>query len=501
MGIIVRQSIKATIVNYIGTFIGFVTTMFVITKYLSPEDLGLTRVLLEIAMLFAGLAQLGTGASIFRFFPYFRNKNNHHNGFFFYTMCLPLLGCVIFIAIYLIAKQPITAFFIEKSRLLINYYYWIIPLIVFFTYIGVLEAYSNVNMRIVVPKFNREIILRTLLLAVYLLFGLQLVGRNGMVAGIVLAHGVVLLCIFAYVARTTHISLRHDTTFVTPAMRSDIFKYTLFLIAGTLGGAIIGKLDLFMISSQMGLSHAGVYTIAFYIATMLEIPSRSISSIASPVAANALKEGDFQQSNALYQKVALHQLLAGGFIFLLVWINIDNIFAIIPNGSVYAEGKWVVFFVGLAKLVSITLSFGGTMIQFSKYYYWSLYFTLFIAGAGILTNYWLIPRLGIVGAAVATLLTCLLSYLAQQWIVLKKIKGNPYTRNLLKTIVLLFIGWGVNLLLAKLANPWMDGLYRTMITIAVCTVLLYLFNVSEDVNNTILVILRRVRKFLDRKNT
>jgi O-antigen/teichoic acid export membrane protein len=249
-----------------------------------------------------------------------------------------------------------------------------------------------------------------------------------------------------------------------------------------------------MISSQMGLSHAGVYTIAVYIATVLEIPSRSISAIASPVAANALKDGDFQQSNALYQKVALHQLLAGGFIFLLVWINIDNIFAIIPNGSVYAEGKWVVFFVGIAKLVSITLGFGGTMIHYSKYYYWSLYFTLFIVGAGIFTNYWLIPRMGIVGAAVATLISCLLSYAVQQWIVLKKIKGNPYTRNLLKAVVLLFIGWCVNLLLMKFANPWIDGIYRTIIIVAVCALLLYLFNVSEDVNNTIRIILRRVRK-------
>lgn len=32
MGVVIRQSIKATVINYIGAFIGFITTMFVVTK-------------------------------------------------------------------------------------------------------------------------------------------------------------------------------------------------------------------------------------------------------------------------------------------------------------------------------------------------------------------------------------------------------------------------------------------------------------------------------------
>ena len=45
MGIIIRQSIKGTIVNYVGVAIGFVTTFFIVTKYLTTEELGLVRVL------------------------------------------------------------------------------------------------------------------------------------------------------------------------------------------------------------------------------------------------------------------------------------------------------------------------------------------------------------------------------------------------------------------------------------------------------------------------
>lgn len=33
MGVIIRQSIKGTVVNYVGAFIGFLSTMFIVTRF------------------------------------------------------------------------------------------------------------------------------------------------------------------------------------------------------------------------------------------------------------------------------------------------------------------------------------------------------------------------------------------------------------------------------------------------------------------------------------
>lgn len=114
MGIIIRQSIKATIFNYLGTFIGFMTTFFVLTKFLQPEEIGLTRVIFEIAALFAGFAQLGTSASAMRFFPYFRQSENNHNGFFFYLLLMPTIGSVLFVSLFLLLKENLLDFFEKK---------------------------------------------------------------------------------------------------------------------------------------------------------------------------------------------------------------------------------------------------------------------------------------------------------------------------------------------------------------------------------------------------
>ena len=74
MGIIAKQSIQGTIVTYLGVAVGFVTTFFVLTRFLSAEEIGLARVLIDAATLFIGLAQLGTSSSIIRFYPHFKGK-------------------------------------------------------------------------------------------------------------------------------------------------------------------------------------------------------------------------------------------------------------------------------------------------------------------------------------------------------------------------------------------------------------------------------------------
>ena len=123
MGIVIRQSIKGIIVNYVGAFIGFLSTFFVVTRFLAPEEIGLTRVLLEASALVGAVAMMGTSSSIMRFFPYFRNPENRDNGFFFYILLLPALGILICIPLYLLLKTPIIAFFSKNSSLYIDYYY------------------------------------------------------------------------------------------------------------------------------------------------------------------------------------------------------------------------------------------------------------------------------------------------------------------------------------------------------------------------------------------
>ncbi|MDR2556711.1 MAG: lipopolysaccharide biosynthesis protein, partial [Bacteroidales bacterium] len=72
MGIVIRQSIKGTVVTYIGAFIGFITTLFIFTDLLTPEEIGLQRIIIEAGIMLGSLAQLGTSSLGIRFFPHFK---------------------------------------------------------------------------------------------------------------------------------------------------------------------------------------------------------------------------------------------------------------------------------------------------------------------------------------------------------------------------------------------------------------------------------------------
>lgn len=493
MGVVIRQSVKATLITYIGAFIGFLTTMFVLTEYLQPEEIGLTRVLLEVGVLFSVFAQLGTSSSAVRFFPYFKDRGTDHNGFLFYLLLLPFIGCLIFIPLYLLLREPIAGYFGRNSSLFVSYYYCAAPLILFLVYWTVMETWCTLNLRIVMPKLIREVVVRLLLVVLYLLYGLRLIQLNGMICGFVCVYGLAMLMTFWYAFSISSPPRIRGKRHVEKGLVKEIAIYSFYLIMGAFGGTIIGKLDIFMVSAKMGFDFAGIYSIAFYMSTIIEIPSRSITSISSPIVSRAMKEDDFETANLLYKKISLHQLISGSLIFVLVWVNIDNIFAIIPNGAVYSQGKWVVFFIGISKLIEVTLGFGGIMISYTRYFRWFFFFTFLMAAVTVVTNNLFIPIWGVMGASMATALTCLVTYSMQQWLVLKKIKGNPYNKGTFKQIALVLLLFLLNHFLPHLESPWWDGIYRSVLTGGTGVVLLYMMRVSPDINRILDVYFNRIK--------
>ena len=72
-----KESITGTIVTYIGVGIGFLTTFFILAKFLTPEEIGLTRLLPELATQLSGLGMLGMTYSLSRYFPFFRDSETN----------------------------------------------------------------------------------------------------------------------------------------------------------------------------------------------------------------------------------------------------------------------------------------------------------------------------------------------------------------------------------------------------------------------------------------
>lgn len=501
MGVIIRQSIKGTIVNYIGVVVGFFTTFFVATRFLTAEEIGLTRVLLDAAMLFSSLAQLGTNTSIVRFYPYFKDDDKDDHGFFFWSIAVPFLGFVIFSVLFWALREVMAEAFSEKSDMFVTYYKCIFPLAFSLLYMAVSEANANVLMRIVVPKFVREVGVRVLTLVVYFLYAFSVLDLDGFVYAFCGVYAVALVVDVCYLFSLKHISLKPDLKFITPQLRRDYLLYTLFLITSVVSSVLAPFANSFFISAKMGLAYTGVFAIASYITALIEIPYRSLGTIAQPQLSRAIKDNAIAETNMLIRRISFHQLLAGAFMFLLIWMNLDLLFRIIPNGEQYATAKWVVFLLSLSKLYNSICSIGLSVLNYSRFYYYSLVFSALFTVLSIVFNNWFIPVWGMEGAALATLVASFIYYSLLLLLNYVKLKTSPLSLRQL-AIVGLFLLFGLGDVLWKKLQVcflpddllWSLGaaVVQTSLFALVAVWVVYRLRLSDDVNGLIDSVLQRI---------
>lgn len=450
MGVIARQSIRGALANYLGVAIGFFVQFFIVTRYLKPEEIGLTRVLVDAAMLFSSLAQLGANSSIVRFFPYFKDGRNNH-GIFGLSVLLPLAGFVLFSLAFLIFREPLLTLYSEKSPLLADYFY-MVPMLTFFAlYMTVFETNASVLLRITVPKLVHEVGIRLFTLAAYLLYGFGLISLDVFVWLFCGSYGLAMVLNLLYLLSLGHISFRVDRHFLTRGKRREIVRYTFFMTAVVLAGNIPLINSLFL-GAKAGLALTGVYTIASYIANVVEVPYRSLGAISRPVIATAVKEEQWGEVNRLCRQVSLHQLLVSLLIFYIIWINIDALFAVIPNGREYVGGVGVVFVLGLAKVVNSSLSVGTDILNYSRHYPWALVFITVLTASAIVFNNTLITTMGISGAAMATLCAYGLYYALLHGYLWRKLKVSVFSMGQLKMLVLMAL-----LLAIDMGWDWLFG--------------------------------------------
>lgn len=463
MGVVARQSIKGTLATYLGVAVGIVTTFFIQTKALTPDEIGLIDVLLQCALLFSGIAQLGTNSSAMRYYPHFKDEAHRDHGFFGWTLLVPLIGFSFFLIVFLLCKNPIVGYFTKDSTAFGEYVYFVIPLAFFMLYISVFETNSNLLMRISVPKFIREVGLRVMTLVVYLLYFYKVLNFRGVVISFCAFYGLATLVNIVYLLSLQRVSFKIEKSFVKKELRRDFLFYTAFMITAALAGNVMPMLSKFFVAGEVSFHMAGVFTIATNIAALVEMPYRSLGAISRPQISDAMAKHDVKQADSLCKNVALHQYLAGTFVFFIIWTNIDLLFGILPNGDVYLVGKWAVLLLCLGRLVYSTFAVTGTVLSYSKYYYYSLIFTILLTATSFFLNWYFVPKWDINGGALAYTLSYTFYFIILLAFIKWKIGVLPLTKKLLTVSAIVLVMFGLNWLWMRVLTPWFAGLFAKSI--------------------------------------
>ena len=403
----------------------------------------------------------------------------------FLTFFFPLAGFILFGTVFLLLRGALISYFTKNSGLVNSYISLVLPLTFFMVYLSVLEIYTSTLLRIVVPKIIRDVVLKSLNILIIVLFYLKVLSLQQFLWGIVGIYAVAAGLNLIYLSTLTRLNLNPGLKNIDKGILKNMITYMLLILLMGIGSNVVNKIDVIMISGYINLTNTGIYSIAFYIIVIIEIPSRSFQQMAGPLVSKSFHENDMNSIREIYSKSSLVQFLVGGIIFLIVWINVDSIFSIMPNGSIYQAGKYVIFFLGLNKLFDLLTGVNVMIVSNSKYYSSLLVFILYLTIVTILTNYFLIPRMGITGAALASLVA-LSSYniilIVYLWL---KMKIQPFSVKTIWVIIILGLLYMLNGLMPRVTNLWVDIIYRSLALSSLFILIIYRLRISMEINEVI----------------
>jgi len=501
MGIIINQSVRQSIVQYIGIAIGVLSTLFVYP--LALQETGLMRFVINTAQLVTPFCLLGTHILAVRFFPVFRDEQTRkHHGLLSLMQLIALAGVLVFALVYVAFGKQFAGLFADQPAEYIPYLPYAVPLVFFMVFSLVYSSFASNFHKVVFPAIFNEIIVKTGLPLLVLFFYLQWIGLGLMMNGVLVIFLAVMLAQGLYVVSLGQFSLAlPEKGFITRSLRKDLFSFGFVNIFSNWAYMLSSRIDIFMLGLLLGpgaFKGVGIYSILYLMSEVIDTPRKALMNISSPIIAKAWKEEDLPHLKELYEKSSLNQFLAGWLIFLLIWGALDGVFVLMPNGEEIAPFYWVVFFLGMGKVLEMTTGVNSLIIQHSRYFRFNFYSVLLLAAVNILNNLWLIPRYGMLGASISTFSSVFLYVLARIVYIRWKLKMQPFSKGTLAILLtgLLAVGLGY-LIPIDTPNPWAAlGLLiaRSAVIAGVYLGAVLYFKVSPDFNGVVAGIIKRFKR-------
>jgi len=478
MGIVINQSFKNIITTYLGFAIGAINTIFLYTKFLTDEYYGLVAFVLSSANIMMPLMAFGVHNTLIKFYSTYKTKQSI-NSFLTLMLFLPLLLIIPVGLIGYFSYDAIASLLSQKNTIVGNYVWHIFIVAIALAYFEVFYAWSKVQMQSVFGNVMKEIFQRVAILILLFAVYFKWINVEEFILGIVLVYvlRMLIMMLYAFSIRFPKFNIKRIDNI------RDVLKYSaLIIIAGSIATMIL-DIDKFMIGEMLKLEEVAYYSVAVFIGTVIAVPQRAMHQIMSPLTAQFLNNNKHDELEDLYKRSSLNLLVIGGFIFLLIVLNINELYNVIPEK--FSGGLMVVFLISAAKLYDNILGNNNAILFNSDYYRVVLFFGVLLAVLAVILNMIFIPLYGINGSALATFFAIFIYNTIKIFFVKKKFKMLPFTSNSAKV--------GLLIIICVIGFYFWDFSFHPILNIALKSLLLLIvygfailkLNLSEDINTLV----------------
>lgn len=495
MGIIRSQSIRSTVITYIGFAIGALNTLL-FSKYVSKEVFGLTRVMFSTSMIFYSLSTLGSVIMMNKFYPYYRDhlapKNRDIMGL---VVMMCMTGFLLVTGGMVFFKDLVVKKFATNAALFVEYYYLLIPFTFFLLLFTIFENYSNNQFKSTYPIFLKEVGMRGITTVFILLTITGLFANTQFIYAFAFIYAFLFVALFSYLYRTNSLAFSFRISNLTRKLWRKMFSFSSLLYAGSVFVVIATNIDTLAIASIIGIAYGGVFELSNYISNVILVPQRSVIAIAIPIIAKAWKDKDIPAIQSIYARSSLTLLIYALLIFMIIWLNLDAVYQILNLDPIFLLGKNVILLLGISRLIELGTGVNSQIIGTSNHWKFEFFSSLILLTLSIPLNIMLIKQMGMVGSGVTSLVTVTI-FNGIRWAFLYKKYGlQPFS---LKTLYVILIALGAYVLLQfilPISNPFISIPVKTIAFTAIFIGLILVFKISQDVTVTWHHLLDRYQQF------
>lgn len=478
MGEIKRQSVNNTLLSYAGAFLGFIL-IYLQPHLISANDIGLIRLMYSFSWMAGIVMPLGFTSITMRYFPSVRSDDSKHHGLFGILFLFTSAGALLVAGLLVLNRESFTNYF-NSSADFTGYFNEALVFSYILSMISVYTVFANVLLKTTYAVFLTDVFTRVCQIALVVIYHYGWLEQNQFVGGYILIFVAQLVLLIVYLLKQNAVSFRVNWGFYRGLQIRGIALFGLIMMLTAFASLGVKLIDQLMIGHFLDERFVGIYATSIMICAVMEIPFNSLERIAGPKISYGWNRNDRGEVAKIYEMSSRYMFFAGSVLFCLLWSAADLIYRFLPGE--YALGQVSFYVISLSSLINLTTGVNSSVIMYSNRYYLASIFLGVLIVVACAANYFLIPALGITGAAWGTVIALGTFNLLKYLYILGAFGMQPFSRHTLYILTALAISmtfiWFVGRRLPPFAAAAAGGLF----TLAVFSFANVKFTIIEEVN-------------------
>lgn len=432
MGEVAKQGIRYSIIGFLGSLIGILSTFFVFHQ--DEEFYGKVRFIIPTAELLLPIIVFGLSFSNVKFFLITKEKNRHFDMLSWSLVLVSsiyLIFCLVFFAC--------GHFFPEVKALQV----WkmkgiILPLLLIMAWSAVLNKFLTNYKKIAVSNIFENIFPKLATLLSFCLFHYFGMTEKFSLMVIVGIFFLGLSGYFFYLNKVEKIKLSFSKDiFIENQLWKQIAVFSLFGFLGNIGNYVAFRIDNYMITEYISYSANGVYSIILSMLSIISIPQMGVQNISAPLINEAFARDDMKSLDRLHKDTSLQLFFSGVFIFICIVAGYTYLAHFLKIGNELLHYRYILFIIGANVLFDLATGFNSHIISFSKYFRFTIMVMLILSILTIILNWIFIHYTdwGILGVATATCISLVIYNVVKLIFNYQKFRVQPFSWPMLKIIV------------------------------------------------------------------